>query len=595
MVALDRLTQPDADDRAKVLKRAVERNARLRELAERPLLLTLIAQLQTEKAGSLPEKRVELYHAAVDMLLNRWDVMKVTIREDGSKFVEPSLGEWLNASREAIRKELNRLAFEAHRDQADLKGTADIAQDKLFGALVKASTNRAEVKVGALENYLRDRAGILSAHGVGFYQFPHRSFQEYLAACHLTDDNFPGQLADLARTDPDRWREVTLLAGAKAAGGSSLTTWALSETLCPALPPEGAAPIADHWGALLAGCVLVESADLAAVEGHNQEKLARIKEWQRAIMRRNTLAAVERALAGRSLAVLGDPRPEIMSLDGMHFCHVPAGPFTMGSSNNDKKSSSEEKPQHQVNLSYAYYIGRFPVTAAQWRQYLKFGGVALGRDVSFGARDNDPVVNVSWHEAMGFCDFLTQHWRDLLPTGYVVTLASEAEWEKAARGGEEIPETADSLLSVHECVEKIKHNHPVRLKSNSSRKRIYPWGETFDDDKGNADVAIGETSAVGCYPMGFSPYGCEDMAGNVWEWTRSLWGKDWSNPEFKYPYDPNDGLRENIHAENDVLQVVRGGSGFNFHVDARCACRYWFNPDDRFSYLGFRLVLRPQF
>ena len=233
MVALDRLTEAGARDRAEVLARTVERNERIRELAERPLLLTLIAQLQTDGAGTLPEKREELYDRAVELLLTRWETLKVRVRDDGTKEIEPSLAEWLNASRDDIRRQLNRLAFEAHRDQPQLTGTADIRQETLIAALLKASARRDDLNVGLLERYLRDRAGILAAHGEGVYQFPHRSFQEYLSACHLTDDEFPDKLAELARHDPNRWREVTLLAAAKSARGSSLNPWALAETLCP--------------------------------------------------------------------------------------------------------------------------------------------------------------------------------------------------------------------------------------------------------------------------------------------------------------------------------------------------------------------------
>jgi len=165
MVGLERLTGPDARDRAEVLKRAVERNERLRELAERPLLLTLIAQLQTEGGGALPEKREELYDKAVEMLLDRWERMKIRVREDGAREIEPSLAEWLNAGRDAIRTQLNRLAFAAHRDQPQLTGAADIRQETLIAALLRASASREEVNVGLLERYLRDRAGLLAAHG----------------------------------------------------------------------------------------------------------------------------------------------------------------------------------------------------------------------------------------------------------------------------------------------------------------------------------------------------------------------------------------------------------------------------------------------
>ena len=585
MVGLDRLTGPDAKDRAAVLKRAVGRNERLRELAERPLLLTLIAQLQTEAGGAPPEKREELYDKAVDMLLDRWERMKIRVREDGAKEIEPSLAEWLNAGRDDIRKQLNRLAFEAHRDQPHLTGTADIRQSALVAALLDASANRADVKVRRLEEYLRDRAGLLAAHGVGMYQFPHRSFQEYLAACHLTDDEFPDKLADLARGDPNRWREVALLAGAKAARGSSLTAWALAETLCPAPTPDGSAPVADQWGGLLAGRVLVECADLAQVAPRNVDKRARVRDWQCTILRGNALPATERALAGRTLAVLGDPRQEVIRLDAMPFCLVPPGPFVMG----DDRGASEEKPQHVVDLAYPYFIARFPVTVAQWREYAERSGRTVDDDRRLHGRPNDPVVYVNWHEARRCCEFLTQAWREVLPRGFVVTLPSEAEWEKAARGGERIPVDYEwvTLPRLQATLETASVQMPNPLPT-----RAYPWGESFDADQANVESIIGETSAVGCYPTGFSPYGCEDLSGNGWEWTRSLWGQGWGKPEFGYPYDPNDAGREDLAAGSDVLRVVRGGSWNSGRAGARCAFRSGSHPGSRRSGFGFRVVLR---
>ena len=130
MSELDRLSDSDAKGRADLLKRTIERNERLAELAERPLLLTLIARLHTERGGALPEKREELYAQAVELLLNQWESLKVRFKPDGTKEIAPSLAEWLNAGRDDIRRELDKLAFEAHRDQAELVGTADIRQER---------------------------------------------------------------------------------------------------------------------------------------------------------------------------------------------------------------------------------------------------------------------------------------------------------------------------------------------------------------------------------------------------------------------------------------------------------------------------------
>ena len=85
-----------------------------------------------------------------------------------------------------------------------------------------------------------------------------------------------------------------------------------------------------------------------------------------------------------------------------------------------------------------------------------------------------------------------------------------------------------------------------------------------------------------------------DLSGNVWEWTRSLWGTHPLKPEFIYPYDPTDKRREHLTAPNNVLRVLRGGACWYAQGDARCACRDRYNPDYRDNFVGFRVVVLPK-
>jgi formylglycine-generating enzyme required for sulfatase activity len=139
----------------------------------------------------------------------------------------------------------------------------------------------------------------------------------------------------------------------------------------------------------------------------------------------------------------------------------------------------------------------------------------------------------------------------------------------------------------------LQPSNPL-LTENPEPKRLYPWhGGEPDPNRANYyDAHIGSTSAVGCFPGGTSPYGVLDMSGNVWEWTRSLWGKDWEKPDFKYPHNQKDG-REDSKAGTDVLRVLRGGSFDYSGKNLRCANRYRYDPDDRFRIIGFRVVVSP--
>jgi formylglycine-generating enzyme required for sulfatase activity len=198
---------------------------------------------------------------------------------------------------------------------------------------------------------------------------------------------------------------------------------------------------------------------------------------------------------------------------------------------------------------------------AQFQEYVKAEG-AEGHEDSLHGTANGPVVGVTWYQTTEFCDWLTSRWHQSgrLEKGWRVRLPSEAEWERAARGADDRP---------------------------------YAWGNVADPERANfAATGIGSASAVGCFPGGASPFGCEEMCGNVWEWTRSLWGRRWEESDFGFPYDPKDG-REDLGAPPEVLRVLRGGSYINASRDIRCSSRTGLPPESRNDGTSFRVVLVP--
>ncbi|HYH47376.1 MAG TPA: SUMF1/EgtB/PvdO family nonheme iron enzyme [Thermoanaerobaculia bacterium] len=548
-----RLSAEAAAERARQLATALFANDRIRELARRPLLLTLIASVHAWRGGRLPEDRESLYDQAVNLLLDLWEQS----RWKDSTLLQPSLVEALKlGSVTPLRQALEDLAFEVHASQAAGVDTADIPQKELLDRLHCLAEG---INAGLLIRYLSERTGLLIERSERVYAFPHRTFQEYLAACHLNRRaEFPQPLAGLARRDPDRWREVVLLAGAAASQKVKAAVWPLLQALCPRPADAPGAAAEDAWGAYLAGQVVRESVKLADLAAWDPAAPGRLRDWFVRLLGEPELPAPERAQAGRILAWLGDPRPGVTGVDGMELCPVPAGPFRMGPGQN----KGEEEYEH--TLPYDYRIGRYPVTVGQFKEYVVASGFEWRIPDLVKDLDNEPVVRVSWSDALDFCHWLTARWREegRIPADWTVSLPSEPEWEKAARGTD---------------------------------GRRFPWGDWSEgeDAAGRANfegAGIGWVSAVGCFPGGRSPYGCEEMSGNVWEWTRSLWGKEVLKPAFRYPYVPGDG-REDLAAGEDLLWVVRGGAFHNEQVVV--SLHYGVQLGLQLENIGFRVVLLP--
>ncbi len=352
--------------------------------------------------------------------------------------------------------------------------------------------------------------------------------------------------------------------------------------LAGAVESDGPTPVdipAPTLDALLSGDP-VQIQDAASVlQGEDPERLQAVQQQMIQVLADGSQATPARLSAGNALAHLGDPR--FYGAEGFHLPHddmlgfveIPAGNFRMGSDpTKDDQAREEEQPQHSLPLE-TFYMAKYPVTVAQFQLFVNESGHKVANDDSLQGLPNHPVRYVSWYDALAYCEWLQQRLAQWAQTPSVlsnrfqqqwcIVLPSEAEWEKAARG---------------------------------SDARIYPWGNTFDANNANHETTgLDGPSTVGCYPNGASPYGLHDMSGNVWDWTRTIWGEyDFNKNEFireyNYPYEMNDG-RERMDKQDNLVRVVRGGAYYNEPNVLRCAARGRRDPDSVLRGDGLRLCV----
>lgn len=231
---------------------------------------------------------------------------------------------------------------------------------------------------------------------------------------------------------------------------------------------------------------------------------------------------------------------------------IPGGTFAIGSPSD--RGDSDEKPQQQVTLA-PFYIGKFPVTQAQWAAVAALSEIKilLNPTPSRFEGVNRPVENISWYEAVEFCARLS------LKTGKNYRLPSEAQWEYACRG-----ETITDFY-FGETITTELANYNGTSNYAEEPKGIYR----------------SQTTDVGSFKP--NDFGLYDFHGNVWEWCADFWHSNYNGV-------PTDGGVWEYRGD-DSLRLLRGGSWNDHPPNCRSACRLRYQPDCRASIVGFRVAV----
>ncbi len=524
----------EAESYRESLLEAMRSHPNVGPLTENPLMLTMLAVVHWNRKR-LPEQRADLYEEAVAYLLES--------RKEQSTYAA-------TLRREALQVLALRM-FEDHEGAQRSLGRMEAA-DAVAGVLATDRQRALEF----LENESL-HSGLLVSRTEGEVEFWHLTFQEYLAALELAMGGEYWEGIE-KRIHDDRWGEVVLLLGGclRRAGGLRAARKFVEKILGTGTDRVSRARAVGLVGRILRD-IAPYGGDPAAGTGYSEALEATLAIFDPGVG--ESVSENVRLEVGEALGAAGDPR---LVHPASNRVAIAGGTFPMGAQAKDAESpgfdpeaDDDEAPVHAVTLD-SYEIGRYPVTVQEYREFFEAGGYAdptLWQPTGWAWREkeaiseprdwesqlrhpNRPVTGVSWFEADAYCRWVSGR----LPT--------EAEWEFAARGKD---------------------------------GRRYPWegDPNPDDDHANFAMSVGHPTPVGIYPLGGTPEGVQDLAGNVLEWCEDWFGRYAENP-VKNPGGPVRG----------DYRVLRGGSFYDDPRNLRGACRFSFHPVFRDGNFGFRVV-----
>ena len=578
----------DADRRAAGLSEQIRHSEALRDLTRTPVMVWTTAVIHALR-GELPDSRAALYDAYVDILLKhsfkrtRYDAAAVDALTGGQGWPLPDRRHYLTYAAFQVHRMLEAQP-ERRGERHVVVGEQELADEVLaryFQKNLGLAYPRARRRARKFLNLMTERSGLLYETDQGYTIGDHLTMQEFLAGCYLGEhypwEDATGYAAFLQeKVERTWWREVFLL----AAGYLAEKPGFAARQFLQQVAGQGETPAARLAALALAGQGLLQLrtrlrrptwyANLAQELANRLYRLLYAEPAAAPVAARQDAGLVLGLLYGYP-GEGGLPDPRFSHPGGLpDFVRIAGGPFWMGDDDSPRKN---ERPRHRVTLD-AFELARFPTTNAMFAHFVSDGGYgeqrwwaeaiadskwADGKVKDFAGErteplfwndprfDNpaQPVMGVTWYEAVAYCAWLTA----TLDDGYTYRLPTEAEWERAARGSE---------------------------------GWTFPWGDEWQADRCNSEeTGLGTTSPVGLFPRGATGSGLQDMAGNVWEWCRDWYAGDYyvRSRDGHNPSGPKEG----------VFHVLRGGSGWNKGPSAcRCGYRGRIYPDDWFLNWGFR-------